>query len=185
MPYNVSSPNLKEFCELMSDVSVANATKLSQTFRNLVSSHSLNLDSEYILKIFTFMNFTIATGVWSHIPHKRLRRDLIGQFHTSITLRLSKIFCNTNEAVDIATKAVFIREDFNAYLGKNNQRLKENDYADANTDRLFALEYIQEKYQIKDDVMNDIVPVLLSDQKFNTEIESVAIQMNNVAKEYS
>lgn len=179
------SPALKQLCDLVSDIAVSNATTLRQSFFSLLSQHSLKPDPEYVLKTFAFMNWTFAQGVWSNLQDTQLRRDLQVELKDSLITKLAGQLSGSDNVEDIAAKAVFLTEDFNAYLMAYNQRMQEAGYSDSDSGnaRLFALEQIQEKCQIGDAVMNDIVPSLWSNEKSNSEVESVAMQVNNVAAE--
>lgn len=177
------SPALKQLCGLVSDVAVSNAMTLRHTFSGLLSPHSLHPDPEYVVKTFAFMNWTFAQGVWSNLQSTQLRRDLQIELKDSLITKLAGQLSGSDRVEDIAGKAVFLTEDFNTYLMAYNQRMKEVGHADSGTARLFALEQIQEECQIGDAVMNDIVPSLWSDEKSNSEVESVAMQVNNVASE--
>jgi len=177
------SAALKQLCDLVSDVAIANATALREHFRDLLGSHSLHLDPEHILKTFSFMNWTFAQGVWSNLENTQLRRDLQIELKDSLITKLARELRNSDNVEDIAAKAVFLTEDFNAYVIGYTHRMQEGGCADSGTARLFALEHIQEKYQIGDNVMDDIVPVLWSDEKCNSEVESVAMQVNNADAE--
>jgi len=177
------SATLQQLCDLVSDVAVSNATTLQQTFSSLLSLHSINPDPEYILKTFAFMNWTFAQGVWSNLQNTQLRRDLQIELKDSLITKLAGQVSGSDKVEDIAAKAVYLTEDFNTYLIKFNQRMQQAGYADSGAARLFALEQIQEECEIGDFVMNDIVPSLWSDEKSNSEVESVAMQVNNVAAE--
>jgi len=167
----------------VSDIAVSNAATLRQIFSGLLSKHSINADPEYILQTFAFMNWTFAQGVWSNLQNTQLRRDLQIELKDSLITKLAVQMSGSDRVEDIAAKALFLTEDFNAYLVRYNQRIQEAGYADSGTARLFALEQIQNVCQIADAVMNDIVPDLWSDEKSNPEVESVAMQVNNVAAE--
>lgn len=177
------SPALKQLCDLVSDVAVSNATQLRQRFSGLIEPHSVSPDPEFLLKTFAFMNWTFAQGVWSNLQNTQLRRDLQVELRNSLITKLTGQISGSDRVEDIAAKAVFLTEDFNAYLMGYNHSMQQAGYADSVTARLFALEQIQEECQIGDDVMNDIVPNLWSDETSSSEVESVAMQVNNVAAE--
>ncbi len=177
------SASLQQLCDLVSDVGISNATALRERFCHLLGPHPLQPDPEYILKTFSFMNWTFAQGVWSNLQNTQLRRDLQIELKDFLITKLARQLCASDNVEQIAAKAVFLTEDFNAYVIRYKHRLQEVAYADARTARLFALEQIQEKNQIEDDIMNDIVPALWSDERSNSEVESVAMQVNNAAAE--
>ncbi|MCK4517905.1 hypothetical protein KAT92_03955 [Candidatus Babeliales bacterium] len=175
--------SLTQLCDLVSDVAITNAQELQIRFADVVDNHPVDVDPEYILKIFSFMNWTFAQGVWSNLKNTRLRRDLQIKLKDCIITKLAKQLAGSDSMEGIAARAVFMTDEFNSYVAQYMLHTQSVGYADSGTARLFALERIQEQLKINDYTMNDIVPILWSDEKLNSEVESVAIQVNNAALE--
>lgn len=174
---------MKDLCDFMSDVAVTNATSLCQRFEELVGRHSIQLNSERVLKIFAFMNFTFVQGVWSNLQDTQLRRDLQVELRSSVAIRLARQLSGEACAEDIAAKAVFLTDDLTSYTLQYTARLKVVGYADSGTARLFALERIQEACALNDDILDDVVPSFLSDRDLNSVVESAAMQLNKAFAE--
>jgi len=84
---------------------------------------------------------------------------------------------------DIAAKVICLNDKFKSYVASYISLIQEMGYSDAGVARLFALERIQEKFYIPDDVMNIIVPVLWADEKLNSEVELAAIKLNEASED--
>jgi hypothetical protein len=179
----MASASLEQLCHLVCDVAITNAIALRQQLTDLVTPHSLDLDPEHVLNTFAFMNWTLAQGVWSNLEHARLRRDLQAELRRCLIMKLAEQLVGSTTVEDIAAKAVFLMEDLSSYIMGYSSEMGSLGYADSGTARLFALERIQEEHGINDDVMDDIVPSLWADKKANSEVESVAMQVNKVAAE--
>ncbi|MDZ7619645.1 MAG: hypothetical protein U1E05_21815 [Patescibacteria group bacterium] len=176
------SAALEELCDLVSDVSVKNAIGLQQRLAKLTQPYRIQLDVEYVLETFSFMNWTFAQGVWSNLRNAKLRQDLQIGLKKSLILNLAQQVSGTTSLEATAAKAVFLTEDFNSYLRAYTQQMQSmGRAADSGTARLFALEQIQAEQRIPDHLMNDVVPELWSDDEVNSEVEAVAIQVNNMA----
>lgn len=169
--------------DLVSDVAITNAQELQIRFADVVDNHSVDVDPEYTLKIFSFMNWTFTQGVWSNLKNTRLRQDLQIKLKDRIITKLAKQLAGSDSREGIAARAVFMTDEFNSCVAQYMSHTQSVGYADSGTARLFALERIQEQLKINNYTMNDIVPVLWSDEKLNSEVESVAIQVNNAALE--
>lgn len=172
------SASLKKLCDLVSDVAITNATALRQRFADLVTPHSIQFDSEFILKTFAFMNWTFVQGVWSNLQNTKLRKDLQAELKDSLVTKLAYELSGSTSGEGVAARAVFLTEDFNSYVMGYMTNMQTVGHADSGTARLFALEQIQEECGIDDAVMNDIVPTIWSDKKANSEVESIAMQVN-------
>ena len=177
------SASLTQLCDLVSDVAITNARTLRQKFSDLAEPHSVNLNADFLLKAFAFMNWTFAQGVWSNLQNTRLRRDLQIELKDFHVLKLAAELSETDSAKDIAARAVFLTEDFNAYVMGYTSNMQIMGYADSRTARLFALERIQEEFGVDDYTMKNIVPLLWSDEKMNSEVESVAMQVNKAIQQ--
>jgi len=136
-----------------------------------------------LLKTFCFMNWTIVTGLWSNIEYAKLRRDLQAVLKDKFILKLAYKIPGPDSPKAIAARAVFLTEDFQSYLRAFIHETKELGFADDGTSRLFALERIQEQFDIDDHVMNDVVPNILSDEKLITEVGDGAMQLNKAYEE--
>ncbi len=136
-----------------------------------------------VLTIFAFMNWTLAQGVWSNLQNSQIRRDLQIELKDSLLTKLAKQFTRSDNLVDIAAKAASVTEDFNVYLIGYNRHVQTLGGADSNAARLFALQQIQDECGIEDAVMNEIVPSIWSDTNANSEVELVAMQVNNAVAE--
>lgn len=176
------SASLEEFCDLVSDVGIKNAAALQKTLTEIATRYSFDLDPEYILKTFSFMNWTFAQGVWSNVQNAELRRDLQIALKGSLIIKLARQLSPSSSADATAAKAVFLTEEFNSFLLAYTEQMQAVACADAGTARVFALTLIQEEYGIADHVMNEIVPALWSDENASSEVESVAMQVNNVTQ---
>ena len=170
--------SLKQLCDLVSDVAITSATALRQKLTDLVTPYAIDLDPEHILKTFAFMNWTFAQGVWSNLQNTQLRHDLQVELKEFCIIKLAQQLCGSAGVDEVAAKAVFLTENFNSYVMGYTNNMQTLGYADAGTARIFALERIQEEYGIDDDVMSDIVRFLWSDEEANSEVESVAMQVN-------
>ena len=175
------SAALEQLCDLVSDVAIKNAIGLQQRLTKLTQPHGIQPDPEYTLKIFAFMNWTFAQGVWSNLQNAQLRQDLQIGVRGALILRLAQQISEDTSAEGAAAKAVFLTEDFNSYLRAYTQQMQAMGSADAGTARLFALEQIQADQRIPDHVMNVVVPELWSDDDASSEVEAVAMQVNDMA----
>jgi len=169
--------SLHQLCDIVLGVAISNASKLQEQFLRLTDDESIEIDPEPLMKIFSFMNWTFVQGIWSNLQNTRLRQDLQSELKNAFILKLARKLCNSDSAKDSAAKAVFLTEEFNSYLSQYLTQVKMMGYADDGTARLFALERIQEKFEIADYVMNQVITSLLSDEKLNTEVGSVAMQL--------
>lgn len=169
---------LTEHCSFVADVAVQNAIKLQELFERLFGAQATNMDSEYLQKTFAFINWTFVQGVWSNISSTRLHRDLLREFRDVFILRLAGELAKEKTDGAVAAKAVFLTEELNSYLLSYAAAMQEAGYADSGTARLFALEHIQERFHIDDYIMNLLVPDLWADEGVNSEVESVAVKMN-------
>ena len=68
--------SLEHMCDLVCEVAIANAAKLRDKLTGVLAPYSVDLDPEHILRVFAFMNWTFASGVWSNLQNKQLRQDL-------------------------------------------------------------------------------------------------------------
>jgi hypothetical protein len=177
----VMSSSLIKLCEFVSDVVMAEATKLQEQFVQLVQDESSDVDPGTILMLLAFMNWTFVQGVWSNISNNRLRRDLQIQLKEELNLRLAFALTESSSATDTAAKAVAIQNEFIVYLRKYTSRMQSITNADSRMAKLFAFEQIQAKCGLSDEVMNRVGLELVSDKGISSEVELVALEVNKAA----
>lgn len=175
------SSSLTQLCDLVSSVALANASKLREQFVQLVRDEGSDVDPESVLTILAFMNWTFAQGVWSNLSNTHLRRDLQVQLKDALILRLARALTESSSAPDIAARAVTLTDEFNDYLRHYKSRMQALGDADSRTATLFAFERIQERYGVKDGVMNRVIPRLILTEGLKAELESVAQEINKAA----
>ena len=175
------SSSLTRLCELVSDVAMTNATKVRERLVQLVQDESSDVDPGAVLTLLAFMNWTFAQGVWSNISNSCLRRDLQGQLKHVLILRLARALTESSSTPDIAARAVALTVEFNAYVRQYISRMQTIGDSDSRTATLFAFEKIQAKCGVSDEVMNRVVPKLVSDEGLSAEVESVAQEVNKAA----
>ncbi len=129
------------------------------------------------------MNWTIVVGLWSNIEHTKLRRDLQAVLKDKFILKLAHNISGSDSPNDIAARIVYLNEEFESYLKAFIHETMDLGFADDGTSRLFALERIQEQFDIDNHVMDDVVPIILSDEKLITEVGDAAMQLNKAYKE--
>ena len=82
---------LVELCNLIADAGAKYAHQHKELFLQIVKETVNKLVSEKqivtIFKIFSFLNWAYANGVWSNLSNTTLRRDLMEQSMKSIVLR--------------------------------------------------------------------------------------------------
>lgn len=169
--------SLMELCDLIADEGAKYAHHRKELFLTFVeeTTHKAipkeQVDTVY--KIFCFLNWAYANGVWSNLSNATLRKDLMGQSLERIALRTAYELANdkSNEGV-AAFFASGLFQEFRQFALAFNERLKELSTEgfepDANTATLCGLEWIQDHLGLSDDHMNVIVP------KFNGYVGDVA-----------
>lgn len=83
--------SLLELCNLVADQGAKYAHQDKELFLEVVKETTDKAISEKqvdaIFKIFSFLNWAYANGVWSNLSNTTLRRDLMGQSIKSTVLR--------------------------------------------------------------------------------------------------
>lgn len=176
--------SLLELCNLIADQGAQYAQQHKELFLELVKNITGRTISEKkvdtILKVFSFLNWAYANGVWSSLSNTTLRRDLMGQSMKSIVLRTAFELAEDKSNQGVAFLASELDQEFRQFALLYNERIKE--FArnglepDANTATLCGLEWIQEHLDLNDDQMNVIVP------HFNNRVEAV-VRIEEIAKQ--
>ena len=172
--------SLTQFCDLVSNVAISSAKETQQSFFRSLPSGTEGVNPDDILKFFAFMNYTFAQGAWSSLKNAKLRRDLVVALKEDLITKLARLLARSDSVQDTAAKAVFLSEELNDYLRQFIARMQSMGDADSRTATLFAFESIQNECKLDDSVMNEIVPRLMANESFGLEVESVALQVNNV-----
>ena len=172
--------SLTQLCDLVSNVAISNAKETQQSFIRFLPSGTEGVNPDDVLKFFVFMNWTFAQGAWSLLKNAKLRQDLQVELKEQLITKLAGLLARSNSVQDAAAKAVFLSEELNDYLRQYITRMQSMGDADSRTATLFAFESIQNKCGLDDSVMNEIVPRLMANESFGLEVESVALQVNNV-----
>lgn len=85
--------SLLELCNLIAEEGAKYAHQHKELFLNVVKETTGKTIPEEkvdtVYKIFSFLNWAYANGVWSNLSNTTLRRDLMGQSMRSIVLRTS------------------------------------------------------------------------------------------------
>lgn len=140
-----------------------------------------------VFKIFSFLNWTYANGVWSNLSNTTLRRDLMQQSMKSIVLRTAYELTEDKSNKEVAFLASELDQEFRELVLAYNERIKELSRQgfepDANATMLCCLEWIQEDLDLNDDVMNVIVPQFEDRVGNVTRIEEVAMQVHRAASQ--
>lgn len=180
------TPSLQELCNLIADQGVKKAGSLRAIFAtisNKVTGKDLGKkESDTVFKVFSFLNWAYANGIWSNLSNTELRRDLMTQSGKSIVLRLSYEMSENKENSHVVMYAVNLEEEFRtfamSYIDRVKQLERSGHQPDANTALLYGLECIQEKIGFDDREMDSIVPTFLQQSESFAEIEKTANQIN-------
>ncbi|MBW1712169.1 MAG: hypothetical protein JRJ59_03375 [Deltaproteobacteria bacterium] len=181
--------SLLELCNLIADEGVKYAHQHKQLFLEVVAetAHKAisNKQIDSIFKIFSFLNWAYANGVWSNLSNTTLRRDLMGQSMKSIVLKTAYELAEDKSNEGVAFLASGLDQEFRQFALAYNERIKElareGHEPDANTATLYGLECIQEQLALNDDQMNVIVPQFTSRAGDVVRIEEIAKQVNRAA----
>lgn len=179
--------SLLELCDLIADEGAKYAhhhKELLLTFVKEATHKSIPEEQvDTVYKIFCFLNWAYANGVWSSLSNTTLRRDLMGQSLERIALRTAYELANdkSNEGV-AAFFASGLFQEFRQFALTYNERIKELSAEgfepDANTATLCGLEWIQDHLGLTDDHMNVIVPQFNGHAGYVAKIEDLAKQVN-------
>ncbi|MFA7235713.1 MAG: hypothetical protein WC058_02520 [Phycisphaeraceae bacterium] len=185
------SDSLLELCNLVADEGAKYAHQYKELFSQIVKKATdktmadEQIDATY--KIFSFLNWAYANGVWSNLNIPTLRRDLMEQSMKSIVLRTAYELAEDKSNEGVAFLASELDTEFREFALAYNKRIKELSRQgfepDANTAMIYGLERIQEDLNLNDDVMNVIVPQFYNRAGNVPRIEEVAIQINRAASQ--
>jgi len=183
------NPSLKELCDLIADEGVKYAHQHKELFLEVVKETTdeaipeKQVDS--IFRIFSFLNWAYANGVWSNLSNTSLRRDLMGQSMKSIVLRTAYELSEDKSNEGVAFFASELDQEFREVALAYNERIKELSREgfepDANTATLYGMECLQEQLDLNDDYMNIIVPEFNNRTGNIAQIEEIAKQVNRAA----
>ncbi|MEK6647473.1 MAG: hypothetical protein AABY84_12455 [Candidatus Firestonebacteria bacterium] len=183
---------LVELCNLIADAGAKYAHQHKELFLQIVKETVNKLVSEKqivtIFKIFSFLNWAYANGVWSNLSNTTLRRDLMEQSMKSIVLRTAYELAEdkSNEGVAFLASQQLDKEfrDFALVYNKRIKEIAKIGYeTDANTSTLCGLEWIQKNLDINDEHMNVIVPQFNIRAGDVARIEEIANQVNLAANQ--
>ncbi|MCG2811213.1 MAG: hypothetical protein L6428_07125 [Candidatus Aminicenantes bacterium] len=180
------TPSLQEICNLIADQGVKKAESLRVIFATIsskVTGKDLGKkELDTVFKIFSFLNWAYANGMWSNLSNTELRRDLMAQSGKSIVLKLSFEMSENKENSHVAMYAVNLEEEFRTFAMNYIDRLKQLERSghqpDANTALLYGLECLQDKIGFDNREMDSIVPTFLRQSENFAEIEKTANQIN-------
>ena len=183
--------SLLELCNLIAEEGAKHAHQHKELFLNVVKEMTGKAMPEEkahtVYKIFSFLNWAYANGVWSNLSNTTLRRDLMGQSMRSIVLRTSYELSEDKSNEGVAFLASELDQEFKKYVQAYNTRIKElyNEgfEPDENTAMLFCLEWIQDRIDIDDSKMNIIVPQFNNRAANIPRIEEIAKQVNLAASQ--
>jgi hypothetical protein len=179
--------SLLELCKLIADQGVKSAHQHKELFLEVVKETTGQTipqkQVDTIFKIFSFLNWTYANGVWSNLTNTTLRRDLMGQSMKSIVLRTAYDLGEDKSNESVAFFASDMDQEFRQFALVYNKRIKElaieGHEPDANTATLCGLKWIQEHLDLNDDQMKVIVLQFNNRAGDIARIEEIAKQVNS------
>ncbi|MFZ7128625.1 MAG: hypothetical protein ACOWWM_20925 [Desulfobacterales bacterium] len=183
---------LIELCNLIADEGSKYAYQQKELFLDVVKEFTDKViskgDGDFIFKIFSFLNWAYANGVWSNFSNTDLRRDLMKQSMISMVLKTAYELAKDKSDAGVAFLAASgLDQEFREYALRYTERIKElseDGYEiDANSAILCGLEWIQDKLELTDDYMNDIVPQFNKRAGDIAKIEEIANQVNRGASQ--
>ena len=183
--------SLLDLCNLIAEEGAKYAHQYKELFLNVVNETTGKAipekEVDTLYKIFSFLNWAYANGVWSNLSNTNLRRDLMGQSMQSIVLRTSYELSEDKSNEGIAFLASELDQEFKKYVQAYNTRIKElyNEgfEPDENTAMLCCLDWIQNQIDIDDSKMNIIVPQFNNRAGNIPRIEEIAKQVNLAASQ--
>lgn len=183
--------SLLELCNLIADEGANYAYQHKKLFLDVVREKTdkaiAGKQVDTIFKIFSFLNWAYANGVWSNLSNTTLRRDLMGQSMKSIVLRTAVELAAGESNEGVAFVASELDQEFRGFALAYNERIKELSTEgiepDANTATLCGLEWIQDHLDLSDDQMNVIVPQFNNRAGDVARIEYIARQVNRAASQ--
>ena len=157
---------LLELCNLIADEGAKYAHQHKKLFLDVVKEKTSKVITgeqvDAIFKIFSFLNWAYANGVWSNLSNTTLQRDLMGQSMKCIVLRTAIELAADKSSEGVAFIASELDQEFRGFALAYNERIKELSTKgidpDANTATICGLEWIQDHLGLCDDHMNVIVP---------------------------
>ena len=181
--------SLLELCNLIADQGAKYAHQHKELFLKVVKETADKPVSEKqidaIFKIFSFLNWAYANGVWSNLSNTTLRRDLMVQSMKSIVLRTAYELAEDKSNEGVAFLAAQLDQEFRDFALAYNKRIKElareGIEPDANSATLCGLEWIQENLDLNDEHMNVIAPQFNNRAGDVARIEEIAKQANRAA----
>jgi hypothetical protein len=183
--------SLLELCSLIADEGAKYAYQHKELLLNTVKDATDKAVAEQqvdtIFKIFSFLNWAYANGVWSNLSNTALRRDLMEQSMKSIVLRTAYELAKDKSNEGVAFLASELDQEFKELALAYNERIKElareGFEPDANTATLYGLEWIQYHLDLNDDHMDVIVPQFINRADDVEKIEDLAKQVNLAASQ--
>lgn len=183
--------SLQDLCDLIANQGAEYAHQHRELFVEIVrESTNKEMAKEKVdqtFKIFAFLNWAYANGIWSNLNKTALRRDLMGQSMKSIVLKTSYELSQDKSNEAVAFLAAELDQEFRELALTYNKRIKELSREgvepDANTATLIGLEWLQEILDLNDEDMNAIVPQFNNRVGNVTKIEEIANQVNRAASQ--
>ena len=182
--------SLIELCNLIAEQGAKYAHQHKELFLEVLKETTDKALSEKqvdtVFKIFSFLNWAYANGMWSNLNNTTLRRDLMEQSMKSIVLRTAHELAEDKSNEGVAFLASELDQEFREFALAYNERIKGlaiEGLADANTATLCGLEWIQEYLDLNDDHMNVIVPQFNNRAGDIARIEEIAKQVNRAASQ--
>ena len=183
--------SLQDLCDLIANQGAEYAHQHRELFVEIVrESTNKEMAKEKVdqtFKIFAFLNWAYANGIWSNLNNTALRRDLMGQSMKSIVLKTSYKLSQDKSNEAVAFLAAELDQEFRELALAYNKRIKELSQEgvepDANTATLIGLEWLQEILDLNDEDMNAIVPQFNNRVGNVTKIEEIANQVNRAASQ--
>jgi hypothetical protein len=180
---------LNQLCCLIADRGAECAHKHTQFFLEIARAKRgktiTNEQVEKTFKVFSFLTWAYANGVWSNLDNTELRRDLVNESLRSIALKTSYELSKDKSNEGVAFLATELDQEFRVlaqtYTQRMNQLAQQGVEPDANSATLIIYEWIQAMLDLKDEDMNSIVPQLNNLIGQVVEIENIAIQVTNAA----
>jgi hypothetical protein len=183
--------SLLKLCNLIADQGAKYAHQHKKLFLEVVKEMAgqpiSDRQVDTIFKIFSFLNWAYANGVWSNLSNTTLRRDLMAQSMKSIVLRTAFELAKDKSNQGVAFLASELDQEFMQFALAYNVRIKELTRKglepDANTATLCGLEWIQGHLDLNDDLMSVIVPQFNDRAGDVARIEEIAKQVNRAANQ--
>ncbi len=168
--------SLLKLCNLIADQGANYAHQhtdfLLKVVKEVANKSASEEQSEAIFKIFSFLGWAYANGVWSNLSIPNLRKHLMGQSMKSIVLRTAYELAKDKSNKGVAFLAAQLDQEFRDYVDAYIERIKELPRGRfklaANTATLCGLEWIQQNLDLNAEHMKVIRP------RFNYRADDVA-----------